>query len=127
MEGGLAFQGDLHSFHTGTPEAKTSIINNTIDNLWYDANRKYILLFYYTSDSLTLNVYPDYFKEKAVNLPNQHSPLDWDSQSLYTAAILENGGPNLGTEIDCFHSQSSKSTHGPPEGAPIRGLIRKQF
>ena len=24
--------------------------------------------------------------------------LDWDSQSLYTAAILENGGPNRGTE-----------------------------
>ena len=24
--------------------------------------------------------------------------LDWDSQSLYTAAILENGGPNLETE-----------------------------
>ena len=25
-------------------------------------------------------------------------PLDWDSQSLYMAAILENGGPNRGTE-----------------------------
>ena len=25
-------------------------------------------------------------------------PLDWDSQSLYTAAILENGGPYRGTE-----------------------------
>ena len=24
--------------------------------------------------------------------------VDWDSQSLYTAAILENGGPNRGTE-----------------------------
>ena len=24
--------------------------------------------------------------------------LGWDSQSLYTAAILENGGPNWGTE-----------------------------
>ena len=25
-------------------------------------------------------------------------PVDGDSQSLYTAAILENGGPNRGTE-----------------------------
>ena len=29
--------------------------------------------------------------------------------------------------LDCFHSQSSKSTHGPPEGAPIRGLMHNQF
>ena len=45
--------------------------------------------------------------------------LDRDSQSLYTAAILENGKPNLGTE-----SKTSKKSERKCRGIPRRLSMR---